>query len=95
MVGNNSWNYSSITAAYYLWSMQRTIFEGGENTELPKSLGDEKPRDIALSENIGLISLAILIVIFGIFPFIFFEMMSGYSSELIKQMLMDDIMRRW
>ena len=85
----------AITAAYYLWSMQRTIFEGGDKTEPPKSLGDEKPRDIDLSENIGLISLAILIVVFGIFPFIFFEMMSGYSSELIKQMLMDEITGRW
>ncbi len=85
----------AITAAYYLWSMQRTIFEGGDKTELPKSLGDEKPRDISLSENIGLISLAVLIVIFGIFPFIFFEMMSGYSSELIKQILFDEITGRW
>ena len=27
----------AITAAYYLWSMQRTIFEGGEKTEPPKT----------------------------------------------------------
>ncbi len=40
-------------------------------------------------------SLAILTVIFGIFPFIFFEMMSGYSSELINEILFDEIMKRW
>lgn len=85
----------AITAAYYLWSMQRTIFEGGNETQLPESLGDEEPKDIDISERIGLMALAILTVIFGIFPFIFFEMMSGYSSELINEILFDEIMKRW
>ena len=31
----------AITAAYYLWSMQRTIFEGGEATQPPESLHGE------------------------------------------------------
>ena len=34
----------AITAAYYLWSMQRTIFEGGEHGQLPATLeGHEVP----------------------------------------------------
>ncbi len=50
----------AITAAYYLWSMQRTIFEGGDEGQPPESLHGETPPDITLPENIGMIILAII-----------------------------------
>ena len=78
-----------ITAAYYLWSMQRTIFEGGEEGELPKSLHGEDPVDITWHENAGMIVLAVFTVLLGILPFIFFDMMSAYSSEFVSQVLLD------
>jgi NADH-quinone oxidoreductase subunit M len=78
-----------ITAAYYLWSMQRTIFEGGEEGELPESLHGEDPVDITWHENAGMIILAGFAVLLGILPFIFFDMMSAYSSEFVSQVLLD------
>jgi len=78
-----------ITAAYYLWSMQRTIFEGGEEGELPESLHGEDPVDITWHENAGMIVLAGFAVLLGILPFIFFDMMSAYSGEFVSQVLLD------
>jgi len=78
-----------ITAAYYLWSMQRTIFEGGEEGELPESLHGEEPVDITWHENAGMIVLAGFAVLLGILPFIFFDMMSAYSGEFVSQVLLD------
>ncbi|CAI8162308.1 MAG: NAD(P)H-quinone oxidoreductase chain 4 1 [Methanobacteriota archaeon] len=74
----------AITGAYYLWSMQRTIFEGGEHGQPPKSLHGEVPPDITLPENIGMIILAIFTVIFGIFPFIILGMMDQWTVELFE-----------
>ena len=38
----------AVTAAYYLWSMQRTIFEGGDETQPPTSLDGEPIPDLSL-----------------------------------------------
>ncbi len=78
-----------ITAAYYLWSMQRTIFEGGEEGELPESLHGEDPVDITWHENAGMLVLAGFAVLLGVLPFIFFDMMSAYSGEFVSQVLLD------
>jgi len=78
-----------ITAAYYLWSMQRTIFEGSGEVELPPTMGDDEPRDITWHENVGMMTLGIMAVIFGILPGIFFVMMSGWSSDLISTTFVD------
>ena len=83
-----------ITAAYYLWSMQRIIFEGGEEGQLPESLGDDKPVDIDKTENVGMIIMAILTVLFGILPFIMFDMMSAYSSQVFDTILKIVMARR-
>ena len=69
-----------VTAAYYLWSIQRTLFEGGDEGELPESLGDEKPVDITWHENSGMFILAAMSALIGIMPFLFFDMMSGYAG---------------
>jgi len=72
-----------ITATYYLWSMQRTIFEGSGEAILPDTMHGEEPRDITWHENAGMLLLGILTVIFGILPFFFFDMMSDWSSMLV------------
>jgi NADH-quinone oxidoreductase subunit M len=77
-----------ITAAYYLWSMQRTIFEGGDEGELPDSLHDE-PVDISWHENAGMFAMAVCAVILGVLPFIFFDMMSSYSNYFVTEVLLD------
>ena len=74
----------AITAAYYLWSMQRTIFEGGDEGQPPESLHGETPPDITLSENIGMIILAIFTVLFGVFPFIALGMMDDWTVAFFQ-----------
>ena len=77
----------AITAAYYLWSMQRTIFEGGDEGQPPESLHGETPPDITLPENIGMIILAIFTVIFGIFPFIALGIMGDWTEVFFRAVL--------
>lgn len=72
-----------VTALYYLWSMQRTIFEGAGEAILPDTMHGEAPRDISWHENAGMLILGFLAVVFGILPFIFFDMMSDWSSDLV------------
>jgi len=78
-----------ITATYYLTSMQRTIFESDDPNHgtLPDSLQGEKPRDITWHENTGMFILGILTIIFGIFPFIFWDMMSAWSTSFVTERL--------
>lgn len=78
-----------ITAAYYLWSMQRTIFEGGEEGQLPDTMHGEEPVDISWHENTGMMVLAALAVLLGVLPFIFFDMMSAYSGEYVAEILLE------
>lgn len=78
-----------ITAAYYLWSMQRTIFEGGETGQLPDTMHGEEPVDLTWHENMGMFVLAAFAVLLGVMPFIFFDMMSGYSGEYVSEVLLD------
>jgi NADH-quinone oxidoreductase subunit M len=74
----------AITAGYFLWSMQRTIFEGGDEGQPPASLNGETPPDITMPENIGMIILAVFTVIFGIFPFIALGMMDDWTVALFE-----------
>ncbi len=80
-----------ITAVYYLNSMQKTIFEGGDPHVgvLPDSLHGEEPRDITWHENTGMFILAAMTVLFGIMPFIFWDMMSDWSTEFMLETLID------
>ncbi len=75
-----------ITAGYYLWSMQRTIFEGGLEGELPESLGSEEPRDLTVHEVIAMGIMAAPIVVFGIMPFLVFTGMEHHSTELLLRL---------
>ena len=80
-----------LTAAYYLWSMQRTIFESGDPHQgiLPDTMHDEKPRDITWHENAGMFLLGGLTILFGILPALFFEMMSNWSTGLVSEIMID------
>jgi NADH-quinone oxidoreductase subunit M len=76
-----------ITAAYYLRSMQRTIFESGDEHKaiLPDTMKGEEPSDLTWHENTGMIILGVLAIIFGILPGIFLGMMSNWSSGLVAE----------
>ena len=80
-----------ITAVYYLTSMQRTIFEGGDPHVgvLPDTMHGEEPRDITWHENAGMFVLGALTVLFGIMPFIFWDMMSDWSTEFMLETLVE------
>ncbi len=80
-----------ITAAYYLTSMQRTIFESNDphNGIPPEALQGESPRDITWHENVGMFILGAFTVLFGILPFFFWDMMSYWSSEMVLDILVD------
>ncbi|MDP6865046.1 MAG: NADH-quinone oxidoreductase subunit M [Candidatus Poseidoniaceae archaeon] len=74
----------AITATYYLWSMQRTIFEGGDEGQPPATLLGENPPDLTLPENIGMIILAFFTVLFGVFPFIALGMMDDWTVAFFE-----------
>ena len=80
-----------VTAAYYLNSMQRTIFESNDphRGDLPDSLHGEEPSDITWHENIGMFVLAGMTVLFGIMPFIFWDMMSDWSSSFVLDTMVE------
>ena len=71
----------AITAAYYLWSMQRTIFEGGEATQPPESLHGDPVPDIDNSEKVAMLLLAAFTILFGIMPWIFLDMMDMWTRS--------------
>ena len=71
----------AITAAYYLWSMQRTIFEGGDATQPPESLHGEPVPDIDNSEKIAMLLLAAFTILFGVMPWIFLDMMDMWTRS--------------
>ena len=74
-----------VTAAYYLNSMQRTIFESNDPDQgiLPDTLHGENPSDLTWHENAGMLTLAAMTALFGIMPFIFWDMMSDWSSGFV------------
>ena len=78
-----------ITAAYFLTSMQRMIFESNDPHHgiLPETLHGESPRDITWHENAGMFVLSAFTVLLGILPFIFWDMMSDWSSEIVVERL--------
>jgi len=85
-----------ITAVYYLTSMQKTIFESNDRHHgiLPESLHGEEPRDITWNENTSMFILGILTIAFGIFPLIFFDMMSDWSTEFVREVLLNHLIEQ-
>ena len=70
----------AITAAYYLWSMQRTIFEGGEHGQLPATLEGQEVPDLDPWERAGMLIMAALTILFGVLPFLVLDMMNAWSA---------------
>jgi hypothetical protein len=52
-------------------------------------LHGEEPSDITWHENIGMFVLAGMTVLFGIMPFIFWDMMSDWSSGFVVDTMVE------
>ena len=81
----------ALTAAYYLWSMQRTIFEGGDETQPPASLHGEAVPDISDSEKFAMIVMAVFTILFGVMPWIALDMMHGWTVTFFETILAPSI----
>ena len=77
----------AITAAYYLWSMQRTIFEGGEVTQPPASLHGQPVPDISDAEKLAMVIMAAFTILFGVMPWIALDMMNGWTVAFFETLL--------
>ena len=77
----------AITAAYYLWSMQRTIFEGGDKTEPPASLHGQPVPDISDAEKWAMVIMAAFTILFGVMPWIALDMMNGWTVAFFESLL--------
>ncbi|NCG00486.1 MAG: NADH-quinone oxidoreductase subunit M [Euryarchaeota archaeon] len=78
----------AVTAAYYLWSMQRTIFEGGDETQPPTSLDGEPIPDIANPEKLAMIILALFTIVFGVMPWIALDMMHDWTIQIFEGLIL-------
>ncbi len=63
-----------VTAAYYLYTMQRILFG-----DLPKELGE--PHDLPSYERVSYVVLVALIILVGIFPIPFLSLMDTYVRQ--------------
>ena len=78
----------AITAGYYLWSMQRTIFEGGDETQPPESLHGEPAPDIANPEKLAMLILAFFTIVFGVMPWIALDMMHDWTVQIFEGLIL-------
>ncbi|MFQ3316649.1 MAG: complex I subunit 4 family protein [Candidatus Poseidoniales archaeon] len=78
----------AITAAYYLWSMQRTIFEGGDETQPPTSLNGQPVPDIASPEKLAMLILALFTIVFGVMPWIALDMMHDWTIQIFEGLIL-------
>ena len=78
----------AITAAYYLWSMQRTIFEGGDETQPPTSLDGLPVPDIANPEKLAMLILALFTIVFGVMPWIALDMMHDWTIQIFEGLIL-------
>ena len=78
----------AVTAAYYLWSMQRTIFEGGDETQPPESLHGEPVPDLASPEKLAMLVLAAFTILFGVMPWIGLDMMHDWTKQIFEGLIM-------
>jgi NADH-quinone oxidoreductase subunit M len=78
----------AVTAAYYLWSMQRTIFEGGDETQPPASLHGEPVPDLASPEKLAMLILAAFTILFGVMPWIGLDMMHDWTKQIFDGLIL-------
>ncbi len=67
-----------LTAGYYLWAMQRTLF-GPETTKIDL----EHVHDLSRVEFIALAILAVLVALFGVWPDAALEFVDPYVDQLV------------
>ena len=67
-----------LTAGYYLWAMQRTLF-GPETTKIDLT----HAHDVSKTEGIALAVLVILVALFGVWPDAALSFIEPYTSSLI------------
>jgi NADH-quinone oxidoreductase subunit M len=77
-----------VTAAFYLWSMQRTIFEGGDETQPPASMDGHPIPDIANHEKLAMFVLAMFTILFGVMPWIALDMMNDWTIQIFEGLIM-------
>ena len=77
----------ALTAAYYLWSMQRTIFEGGEHGQPPANMIGKPIPDISDSEKFAMLILAFFTILFGIMPWIGLDMMDDWTKQFFEGLI--------
>ena len=70
-----------LSAGYYLWTLQRMFFG---KLWLRKEAWAEQLHDITIREYIMLVPLAILTLVFGIFPSIILNYISASVNEFVK-----------
>jgi NADH-quinone oxidoreductase subunit M len=73
-----------LTAAYYLWTLQRMFF-GAFSVKFPEM--QDKLSDLSMREYVMFVPLIIAIVLFGIFPNLILNMMQG-SVEAFCQLVL-------
>ena len=78
----------ALTAAYYLWSMQRTIFEGGESTQPPENMLGTPIPDISNSEKFAMLIMAIFTILFGVMPWIALDMMDDWTQQAFNGLIL-------
>ena len=67
-----------LTAGYYLWAMQRTLF-GPETTKIDLT----HAHDVSKTEGIALAVLVVLVALFGVWPDAALSFIEPYTSSLI------------
>ena len=68
-----------LTAGYYLWAMQRTLF-GPETTKIDLT----HAHDVSKTEGIALAVLVILVALFGVWPDAALSFIEPYTSTLLS-----------
>ena len=67
--------------------MQRTIFEGGDETQPPESLNGQPVPDIDDSEKLAMLIMAAFTILFGVMPWIALDMMNGWTVGFFQSLL--------
>ena len=77
----------ALTAGYYLWSMQRTIFEGGKQGQPPANMLGQPIPDITNSEKFAMLIMAFFTILFGIMPWIGLDMMDDWTKQIFEGLI--------
>lgn len=74
-----------VGAAYYLWTLQRMFF--GKYWLKGGAEWNEHLKDVSTRELLMLVPLSILIVLFGVYPSLFFDTTSSFTENFVNETL--------